>query len=140
MRRSRPRRRRGFTLMEVLLVLVILVILGSMVGIFVRRAQQQALDNAARGQIGSFKGSVEFFQQNMRRYPTSEEGLIALREPPDDNRRWNGPYTDAEIPPDPWDNEYNYELLDQDNFRIWSNGPDGVSDTDDDISSDALQF
>jgi general secretion pathway protein G len=110
-----------------------------MVGVFIRRARQQAFENAARSQIGAFKGAIDFFESNMRRYPTTEEGLLSLRQAPDDSSRWNGPYLDEDIPLDPWDSEYNYELLDEDNFRIWSNGPDGVSDTDDDISSDALQ-
>jgi general secretion pathway protein G len=139
MKRDLHRRRQGFTLMEVLLVLVILVILGSMVGIFIRRAQQQALENSARGQIGLFKNAITWYEQNMRRYPTTEEGLQALRAPTDESTRWDGPYLQDEIPLDPWDNEYQYELINEDTYRVWSSGPDGISDTDDDISSDALQ-
>lgn len=139
MKRDSRRRRKGFTLMEVLLVLVILVILGSMVGIFIRRAQQQALENSARSQIGLFKNAITWYEQNMRRYPTTDEGLAALREPTDESTRWDGPYLQDEIPLDPWDSEYQYELINEDTYRVWSNGPDGISDTDDDISSDALQ-
>jgi len=121
--------------MEVLLVLVILVILGSMVGIFIRQAQKQALADAAKAQISLFKGALEFYQLQMRRYPTTEEGLTALIEETDSSGRWNGPYLEDEIPFDPWDGEYQYELVTEDTYRIWSNGPDGTPDTEDDISN-----
>ena len=130
------RAREGLTLMEVLLVLVILVVLGSMVGIFVRRAQQTADINAAKAQIGFFEQGLEWYQQEVKNYPTTQQGLESLRQAPSDlpnPDRWKGPYLEKDVPLDPWDRPYQYELIDPDNFRIWSLGPDGQDGTDDDV-------
>ena len=135
--RSR-RRRRGFTLMEVLLVLVILVVLGSMVGVFIRRAQKTADINATKSQIGLLEQGLEMFQMEMKNYPSTQQGLVGLREIPGDlpnPDKWNGPYLKKDVPRDAWDNEYQYELIDPDTYRIWSFGPDGQDGTDDDIES-----
>ena len=135
-------RRDGFTLIEVLLVLVILVILASLVGFYARGAQKTALENAARSQIGNFKTCIEGYQLDVRSYPSTSQGLQALITPPSDLRnaeRWKGPYMDArEVPLDPWDSPYQYQLIDPDNYRIWSVGPDGADGSEDDISSTDL--
>jgi general secretion pathway protein G len=122
--------------MEVLLVLVILVILGSLVGISISQVQRGALRRAAKVQIEMFEEALDLYHLNIRRYPTTEEGLQSLAAPPNGDKSY---LKDREVPLDPWDNEYNYELLDEDTFRIWSNGPDMVSDSDDDISSDVAE-
>ena len=77
------------------------------------------------------------YELNALSYPSPTEGLAALRMPPADATAstWAGPYLDKDVPPDPWGNPYQYELIDQDTFRIWSVGPDGVDGTEDDISS-----
>ncbi|MCA9249077.1 MAG: type II secretion system major pseudopilin GspG, partial [Planctomycetales bacterium] len=132
------RRRQAFTLMEVLLVLVILVVLGSMVGVFIRRAQKTADVNATKSQIGLFEQGLEMYQLEIKNYPTTQQGLVALRELPGDLAnpdKWNGPYLKKDVPRDAWDNEYQYELIDADTYRIWSFGPDGQDGTDDDIES-----
>ena len=131
-------KRDGLTLIEVLLVLVILVILGSLVGLTVNRAQKQALRDAARAQILAFDSPLELYHQNIRSYPTSSQGLQAIVVAPGDLKnpeRWNGSYLQGNtIPLDPWDNEYQYELMDTENYRITSAGPDGQMGTDDDIT------
>lgn len=130
--------RSGLTLIEVLLVLVILVILGSLVGLTVNRAQKQALRDAARAQIQAFDTPLELYHQNIRSYPTSSQGLQAMVIAPGDLKnpeRWNGSYLKGNtVPLDPWDNEYQYELMDTENYRITSGGPDGQMGTDDDIT------
>ena len=131
----RRARRKGFTLMEVLLVLVILVILGSMAGIFIRGAQKKARADAARAQIGLFENAVKMFEMHVQSYPSSAQGLEALVQPTGDIPGWSGPYLDKQVPLDPWNNPYQYELVNLDNYRIWSFGPDGVDGTADDISS-----
>ena len=136
MQQRKTHRRSGFTLIEVLLVLVILVVLGSMVGIFVRRAQKTADINATKTQLGLFAETLEFYQLEMKNYPTTQQGLEAMRTAPSDlpnPDRWAGPYLKSDVPLDAWDQEYQYELLDPDTFRIWSLGPDGQDGTDDDI-------
>ena len=131
-------KRDGLTLIEVLLVLVILVILGSLVGLTVNRAQKQALRDATRAQILAFDSPLELYHQNIRSYPTSSQGLQAMVVAPSDLKnpqRWNGSYLQGNtVPLDPWDNEYQYELMDTENYRITSAGPDGQMGTDDDIT------
>jgi len=71
-------------------------------------------------------------------YPTTDQGLNALLQPPADLRnpaKWKGPYLDVpKLPLDPWDNEYAYQLVDGtngDQIQVWSVGPDGQPGTDD---------
>ncbi len=134
---SRTRRHRrpaaGFTLIEVLLVLVILVILGSLAGVSYFSAQKQASVNAAKTQVGLIDNAVKMYQLNMNKPPASLDNLI--NQPSDDkNGKWQGPYwEDTTMPIDPWDNEYQYEVTGA-SYKIWSMGPDGASGTDDDIN------
>ncbi|PHS14024.1 MAG: type II secretion system protein GspG [Blastopirellula sp.] len=133
-RKTRRRRRSGFTLIEVLLVLVILVILGSFAGLAIFAAQKQALVKQAKVQVLSFEGAIDFYKLNMNIPPQSLQDLI---EQPADAKsgKWQGPYlTVKEIPKDPWENDYEYEVNGAE-YNIWSIGPDGSSGTDDDISS-----
>ena len=142
MQRKRGTRRSGFTLIEVLLVLVILVILASLVGFYVRGAQKRALVDAARAQIGAFKQCIEGYQLDVRSYPSTSAGLNALIAPPNDLRnpdRWKGPYLQSkEVPLDPWDMPYQYQLQNADNYEIWSFGPDGSEGTEDDVRAAGL--
>ena len=134
----RRRRRPGFTLMEVLLVLAILVIIGSMVGFFVAGMQKSAYEDLARSQIGMFEGQLDAYRLHVGTYPTTTQGLQALRTIPSDLQnpnRWRGPYSAKDIPADPWGNPYQYELIAAEQFRIWSWGADGMSGTQDDIAN-----
>ena len=143
---NRRQRRRGFTLMEVLLVMAILVIMGTFVvanfsGIF-----GKAKKNAAKTQLNLVAQQLQYYEQDMGTFPPTELGLGALRVAPTDpvgSQRWAGPYAQKEIPPDPWGNTYQY-MLESDpingeaGFKIWSNGPSGnsngnVADGGDDI-------
>ena len=125
---------RGFTLMEVLLVLVILVILGSMAGIFIRGAQRKARADAARAQIGVFEQAIKMYELNIQSYPATVQGLQALCQPSGDDPSWSGPYLDRDVPLDPWNNPYQY-TTDGETFRIWSFGPDQEDGTIDDVSN-----
>lgn len=130
--------RRGFTLIEVLLVLIILAILAGTATIFVRQAREKALINAARTQIGVFEEAIDMFELDLRSYPTTAQGLQSLIEPPTDAENtgtWNGPYLKAsQIPVDPWNNPYQYEST-GDAYRIWSWGYDRQDGTQDDVTS-----
>lgn len=135
-RRPRNRKRRGFTLLEVLLVLAILVILGGMVGFYFANIQGQAFSDVAKTQIEAFEDMLEAYRLHTGRYPTTASGLNALIQAPPDLRnpkKWRGPYTDEAIPLDPWDNPYNYEQISPTQYRIWSMGPDMIEGTEDDI-------
>lgn len=101
-------------------------------------ARQRATGGLAKTQIGLFESSLQMYRLHSGEYPTTEQGLAALCNAPRDladPTKWRGPYVAKEIPLDPWGNEYQYELLDPDTVRIWSMGPDGVSDTEDDIDN-----
>jgi general secretion pathway protein G len=138
----RRKRRLAFTLMEVLLVLAILVILGSLVTVSFIRIQQNANKDATRAQVMSLAHGVEMYQLAVGLPPSTQQGLEALRIAPADlknPKKWAGPYFDKELPKDPWGGDYQYEQTDEVHFRVWSNGPDGQSGTEDDIASDQTQ-
>ncbi len=129
------RRRRGFTLMEVLLVMAILVIMGTLVvtnfaGIFSKSKKSNA-----KIQLDLVSQQLELYKLDMNNYPPTELGLSALRTQPTDPvgaSRWAGPYSQKEIPNDPWGNPYQYGLetdpiSGENGYKIWSNGPSGQS-------------
>jgi general secretion pathway protein G len=116
---------------------VLLIVGASIVSVAVHQAQQRALLNAARAQIGLFENALSIYEMTVGEYPTTAQGLQALVEPPDDLRsptKWDGPYFAIELPLDPWDNEYQYELREEKPV-IWSFGPDGVDGTEDDVGN-----
>ncbi len=137
----KQRRRQGFTLLELMIVLVILVLLIAMVGPRLLGSQKKADIKLTTIQIGAFKSALDSYYLDMRSFPSTEDGLQALLEAPSDERaarKWDGPYLDADaLPIDPWENEFSYEYPPTNNKRdfpdIWSFGPDGEADTDDDI-------
>jgi len=140
--RSNARRRRGaFTLMEVMLVLVIMVMLGSLaVGMF-SKAQRKAQIDTAQSQIGAFDSALNMYMLAMNDFPSTGSGLEALVSRPTDARntsRWDGPYLDRVVPADPWDNPFQYSYpgsRNPDKYDLWSFGPDGQDGTDDDIGN-----
>jgi len=134
----RIRRRRGFTLMEILLVLAILVVLGSMVGVGYVKIQQNAMKNSARAQITLLEDAVKTYMIDVGSPPSALDYLI--QPPPDlaNPNKWAGPYLDKQnLPQDPWNQSYQYEIVDPANgkFQIWSNGPDMQPGSADDIRS-----
>ena len=136
--RSRRRRRSGgFTLMEVLLVLAILVILGSSVGYFMLGAQEKAYKRAAQSQMSTFEQMLTGYRMDLGSYPSTDQGLQALRVDPGNatSTRWDGPYAAKDIPPDPWGNPYQYQLDTPDEFHIFSWGPNGQGGDEDDVST-----
>ncbi len=141
MRYRTARRRRGFTLIEVLLVLAILVIIASLAVTAYGPMQRRAYMRAAETQIKAFKTPLQAYLLDMNAFPTTQQGLEALRNPPGDlanPSKWNGPYLDSDVPLDPWDRPYQYESpgkYDPEGYDVWSLGPDGVDGTDDDIGN-----
>jgi general secretion pathway protein G len=124
----RAGRQAGFTLVELLVVLVILVLIASIVGPRVIGYLGSSRSKTADVQIESMVTAVELFRIDVGRYPTSAEGLEALVKQAGSIPGWNGPYlAKPELPADPWGRPYVYETGGQasDGFRIRSYGADG---------------
>ena len=129
------RGKQGFTLVEMLLVLVILATLAAIVYPKFTGRTEQAMTTAAKSQIASIALAINSFEVDNGYYPKS---LNALNEQPSDASNWRGPYLDKGLPLDPWNNPYFYEYPGKHNangFDLMSNGPDGRAGTDDDINN-----
>lgn len=128
-RRSGRRRARGFTLVELLVVLVILALL---FGLVVPRTIDylgRAKSDVAKLQIQTLGQALDLFHLDNGRYPTQEEGLKALVVRPTNAPRWKGPYLKAaEVPADPWGKPYVYELPGKRGlpYDLYSLGADGA--------------
>ena len=139
------RRRRGFTLMEMLIVLGILVVVFALAAPRFFGAREKANKNAAKVQVEAFRGALDKYKFDTRHYPSTEEGLQALFKKPAESEEgsvddWDGPYMNKPaLPKDPWGNDYEYayppERGSGDFPDIWSIGPDGEDNTEDDICS-----
>lgn len=118
----------GFTLVE---LLVVLVILGLIIGIVAPRAVNflsRAKSDVAKIQIESFETALDLFHLDVGRYPLSEESLGVLISAPIDAPRWNGPYMRAnDIPLDPWQRPYRYHAPGKNGapYSLSSLGADG---------------
>jgi general secretion pathway protein G len=103
------RREGGFTFFEILVVVTIIGLLAALVGPRILHRISGAKQSAAKAQIELFGSALDTFRLDTGRYPTTEEGLAALREKPSGVENWYGPYLPKEIPVDPWRNPYVYK-------------------------------
>ncbi|WP_047814274.1 type II secretion system protein GspG [Rhodopirellula islandica] len=130
-RRSASAARAGFTLLELLLVLSILVVIGGIVLVNITGAQAEANVNATMTQLNSLKSNIQMYQIRMNSLP---ETLEQLRDGPSDSAKkakWVAPII-TEIPMDAWGNALTYSV-NGNTFEIRSGGIDGQVNTDDDI-------
>ena len=126
----------GFTLIEVMVVVVILSILAAVVVPKFTRRSEQARITAANTDIANLGLALDAFEIDVGRFPTTSEGLGALLEPPMNSVGWNGPYIKKGIPVDPWGKPYVYQYQGQYNtygYDLYSYGPNGQEGGDDDI-------
>ena len=106
----RQNRRSGFTLVELMLVMVILAILASLVTVEIAGYRKRAMEKAAKADIAQLDTALDMFEVDCGRFPTADEGFQALVTMPANvpEGSWQGPYVKRGVPKDPWGNMYVY--------------------------------
>jgi len=133
------RKQQGFTLIELLIVMVILGILAALVGPRMFGKVGKSKQKAAKAQIALFESAMDIYRLDVGKYPTTDQGLEALRVKPDGVEKWDGPYLPKEVPMDAWGNPYVYqspgEHGDYDIISLGADGETGGEGEDVDIVS-----
>jgi general secretion pathway protein G len=109
MNQRRRRTQAGVTLIEMLVVVTIIALFAALVAPRMLRKGDQARVTAARAQINSFMTALGSYKLDTGTFPTTEEGLAALRLAPQNINQWQGPYLPQDIPVDPWGRPYLYK-------------------------------
>lgn len=143
-RRTRAHTRaRGFTLIEVMIVIAIILALSGLIGVALFSRQKEAKASLAQTDMNTIKQSMKLFYLDFDRFPTDEEGLAVLwaketLSADADQTKWKK-YLDSEMPNDRWGKPWGYRQLsehgDETTYDLWSFGPDGQEGTDDDVVS-----
>jgi len=133
---------KGFTLVEIMVVVIIIGILAALVIPQFAGRTEDAKKAAAHTQIDSLFGSaLDMYEADNGNYPTTEQGLDALRNQPSSEpapKNWKGPYLKSDVPNDPWGTPYVYTspgVHNPSSYDLASNGPDRQEGTDDDINN-----
>jgi len=116
----------GFTLLELLVVIVIIGLLAGYVAPRYFAQEGKSKIQIARAQIDSFEKALDQYRLDTGHYPTTEQGLAALNARPNNEPKWAGPYLRKAVPNDPWDRAYIYRAPGEKNeFDLTSLGKDG---------------
>lgn len=143
-RRARSGRRRAFTLIELIVVIAIIATLAAVVAPAIFQNVGDAKVSAAKSQVEMLGLALNAYRLDNDRFPTSDEGLEALRTMPaagDVPRNWRGPYLTRLVPTDPWGRAYVYvspgirNPRSYDLYTLGRNGSPGGSDEDSDVTS-----
>ena len=134
------RRQAGFTLIEIMVVMVIIGLLMALVGPNLIGRSEKAKSQAAAMQIERLGTVLDTFRLDVGRYPTTQEGLQVLVQRPMGVDRWDGPYINKGVPKDPWDRPYIYRSPGEagrpyDLYSLGADGAPGGTDTNRDITS-----
>ena len=120
------KRSSGFTLLELLVVMVIIGLLAGYVGPRYFSQIGKSEVKAARAQIDALEKALDQYRIDVGHYPTTEQGLPALMAAPSGEGRWSGPYLRKAVPDDPWGKPYQYRQPgEHGDFDLFSYGPDG---------------
>jgi general secretion pathway protein G len=109
MKTKRRKSERGVTLIEMLVVIMIIGMIASLVAVNVIRQGESAKRTAARAQISTFMNALGIYKLDTGVYPSTTQGLQALREKAGDLPNWAGPYLGKDVPVDPWGRPYEYK-------------------------------
>jgi general secretion pathway protein G len=125
--KRRKRTQAGVTLIEMLVVVTIIALFAALVLPRMMGQADKAKRTAARTQINQYLTALGTYKLDTGVYPTSEQGLVALRTKPENVNNWQGPYTQKELEPDPWGHPYIYRFPGEhgDDPDIISYGADG---------------
>ena len=123
-----PNNQRGFTLLELLVVMVIIGLLASYVGpkYFAQIGKSEV--KTAKAQIDSLGKALDQYRLDTGHYPSTENGLAALNAAPANETKWNGPYLQKKVPNDPWEHAYIYKMPgEHGDYDLISLGNDGAA-------------
>jgi general secretion pathway protein G len=124
---------KGITLIELLVVMVIIAMFATVVGSRVFRNVEKGRQTVAKEQISEFESVLDLYRLDVGKYPSTEEGLQALRVRPAGVPNWDGPYLKKDVPVDPWTHPYVYRCPGQHgDFDLLSYGADGQEGGDGD--------
>ncbi len=134
----------GFTLIEVMIVIAIILALSGLVAVALFGQRDKAQKDTAKIELNTIKGALDFFRLDFDRYPKDEEGVAVLwdkskLDPEADATKWHE-YLKSPMPNDRWGHPWGYKQQsehseDTTKYDLWSFGPDGQEGTDDDIKS-----
>jgi general secretion pathway protein G len=120
-------KQRGFTLLELLVVVAIIGLLVAYVGPRYVSQIGKSETAAARAQIDALAKALDSFRLDTGHYPSATQGLAALRERPSGEAKWNGPYLQKDVPADPWGKPYVYRVPGaKSDYELKSYGRDGA--------------
>lgn len=132
---SKHARQLGFTLLELLVVMVIIGLLAGYVGpkYFAQIGKSEV--KTAKAQLDSLSKALDQYRLDNGHYPSNENGLTALNTAPADEEKWKGPYLQKKTPNDPWGKSYQYRYPgEHGEYDLWSFGNDGVAGGNDEAA------
>ena len=129
--------KKAFTLIELMLVIIIIGALAAMVMPRLTRRSEEARTAVAKADIyANIATALKLYELDVGNFPTTEQGLGALRTQPSGENNWNGPYIETK-PLDPWGREYQYVCpgANRPDYDMYSLGKDGQDGTEDDVAN-----